>query len=168
MRTAIEPHAPAGIAALNPGATRAAIRELEELVGAALPEDFAASLAVHDGHRGPYMSAALFDSEYLLSTNEIARVWRLRKDVLADLGPSTGDAPWWDERLIPATEADGNGFCVHLDSGAVYYHVHDDTMEGPLFPSWLDFLEALAEKVEAGEFELELDSVWIEFDDAED
>ena len=159
LREAIQPHTPGAIAALNEGASRQSVEQLEALVGAPLPEAFADSLAIHDGQREPSMSAVLFDNEHLLSCAAIERIWRVRAEVLADLGPATTEAPWWDKRLIPATESDGNGFCVHRDSGEVYYHVHDGTMEGPLFPSWLDLLEKLADKIEAGQFELELESL---------
>ena len=159
---ALEPHAPGAVSALQPAAKPEAVRVLEEMLGAALPPDLAQSLAVHDGQSPPHMSEVLFDNEYLLPCDQIAETWKMRNEILADLEPNTSDARWWDPRLIPVTDSDGDGFCVHGDTGAVYYHVHDDSLEGPLFPSWFAMLEALAEEIEAGRFKVELESVWVE------
>lgn len=161
---ALEPVVPSAVSALQPGASAATLRKLEHALGAQLPADLAASLAVHDGQRPPYMSAVLFDNEYLLPSEQILSTWVMLNEILEGLGADAHAPPtaiWWDRVFIPVTDSDGNGYCVHAVTGAVHYHVHDGDMEGPLFDSWRACLEALARKVEEGSFKLEHGTIWL-------
>ena len=164
VRSALNPIAPSAVSALQLGASQATLRELENALGRSLPPDLAASLAVHDGQRPPYMSAVLFDNEYLLPSEQIISTWGMLNEIGDALGPDSPGRPstvWWDRIFIPVTDSDGNGYCIDSANGAVFYHVHDGDMEGPLFDSWRLCLEDLAAKVERGSFKLEHGTVWL-------
>jgi cell wall assembly regulator SMI1 len=165
IRSLIGMYAPESIARLQGGASGPTRDALRASIGLELPDDLRASLAVHDGQRPPYMSSVLFNSEYLLPADQIAAVWSSRKEVADDLelhGQSaTSVLRWWDPLLVPVTESNGDGFCVHSGTGAVHYHTHDGELEGPLFSSWRAFLENLADSIENGRFRVHLGGVWL-------
>lgn len=111
------------------------------------------------------MSAVLFDNEYLLPCEQIAATWAMRNEVAADLRADEATpgmtSRWWDAIYIPVTDSDGDGFCLHRDTGAVYYHTHDGEMRGPLYSSWRAMLETLAARVEQGQFKVKFKTVWV-------
>jgi cell wall assembly regulator SMI1 len=165
VEAALNRVAPRAVVALQEGALERTVDSLADTLGGALPPDLKNSLLVHDGQRPPYMSAVLFDNEYLLPCEQIAATWAMRNEVAADLRRDEA-APgmtsrWWDAIYIPVTESDGNGFCVHQDTGAVYYHTHDGEMEGPFFASWTGLLATLASKIEQGQFEVKHGAAWV-------
>jgi cell wall assembly regulator SMI1 len=171
VETALKPIVPQAVAALQNGAAEQAVDGLAATLGGALPPDLKDSLLVHDGQGPPYMSAVLFDNEYLLSCDQIAATWEMRNEVAADLrthdvAPGVSSR-WWDPIYIPVTESNGNGFSVHRTTGAVYYHTHDGEMEGPLYSSWREMLATLASRIEQRRFKVELDSVWVALDAAQ-
>jgi cell wall assembly regulator SMI1 len=161
IRAALNTQAPRSIDALQEGASDLTVARLERIVGGPIPRDLAASFAIHDGQRPPYMSAVLFDNEYLLPCEQVASTWTMRGEVARELGDIEAIEQWWDPVFIPVTDSDGNGFCVHRVDGSVHYHTHDDVMEGPLFLSWRALLEDLATKLERAQFTVEHGSVWL-------
>lgn len=116
-------HAPVKLVTLNPPATPAAILNLERLLGAPLPDDFKASLAVHDG--GTFGNE-LADGEELLSIPRIAEEWRIWNDLLKSPGLKLGGQPsrsaagvkgdWWNPLWVPITSNHaGDHWCLDLD-----------------------------------------------------
>jgi cell wall assembly regulator SMI1 len=116
----LDAHAPRAARELRPGATAAAIASLERALGRALPDDYKASLARHDGR------VALSDQEYL-STDAVAQRAASLRAVAA-----------WDARWIPfASDSGGNLLCLD-ERGRVFAWEAGDT--GPVassFGAWL-------------------------------
>lgn len=110
-------HAPDRHAELRPGASEAAIAELERRIGNKLPADYAASLARHDG-------ATNLSSYVYQDSKSVAASWEAMLDT-----PVEGreiDAPeagiiqpiWWSKAWIPfAEDSGGNLLCLDLDPG---------------------------------------------------
>lgn len=149
---------------LNKGATDAQLTALEKTLGVVLPDDFKASLKLHNGQNdsGP----GVLRGWELLSTDRILDEWNVWKE-LYDGGdfeenegePAAGVKPhWWHPLWIPITsDGGGNHQCLDLDPatggkrGQVIQMWHDEgsrALEGASFEAWFgDFVQAL----EAGE-----------------
>jgi cell wall assembly regulator SMI1 len=158
---------PGAVAALQAGATAKDVALLEDGIGLRMPDDLRASLEVHNGQAGPYMSQVLFDNQWLLPSSEIAATWRTRTEVAESLvksGDYTAEsiARWWDRACIPITESDGDGYCVHSETGAVFFFVHDDGMKGPVVLSVTEWLESIASALDAKRYRVELECVWLD------
>ena len=117
---------PEGLDTLLPAATDDEIKSLEDAIGLKLPEDFVASLRVHNGQKS--MSGALFPSGELLSAAEIEDQWRVWKELL-DSGDFDGcqseplspaiRPDWWSPSWIPVThDGWGNHDCLDLNPAA--------------------------------------------------
>jgi cell wall assembly regulator SMI1 len=127
------------------------VRALERELSHSLPSDVRASLARHNGQAEPYTREVLFDNEYLLSATDILRTWRLRNEVQDDCGgPREG---FWVPRMIPLTESDGDGYCIDVTTGAVWYFLHDQGLTVvPVAPSWVALLSRVASAFERGAY----------------
>ncbi|HEU4535259.1 MAG TPA: SMI1/KNR4 family protein, partial [Polyangiaceae bacterium] len=99
--------------ARRPGASERALAGLERATGVALPADYRASLAVHDG--GGY-----FESYEYLSIAGVARVWQGWHDAQASgelakrpmVAPGAVDR-WWSDGWLPfAADSCGNLHCI--------------------------------------------------------
>lgn len=130
---------PALLADLNPPATDAEIRELEQKLGVTLPADFVECLKVHNGQKGG--ADWLFSGLEFLSSRRILDEWAIWKDLLdggdfdgAEAEPGAGIKPvWWSPKWIPFTyNGAGDHLCLDLDpssqgrSGQVITLWHDD------------------------------------------
>lgn len=111
---------PRVVASLRPPPTREVVRTVERVLGAPLPEDFAASLAVHDGQRAG--APPLVDGWALLRLTEVMRYWnvlrrrawlpRRREGVEPDVGVQPC---WFHPRWIPiAVRGAGEILCLDL------------------------------------------------------
>ncbi|THG82314.1 molybdenum cofactor biosynthesis protein MoeA [Pseudomonas sp. A-1] len=143
---------PALLADLNPPATDAEIRELEQKLGVTLPADFVACLKVHNGQRGE--ADWLFDGLEFMSSRKILRRWSIWLDLLesgdfsdCESRPSSGvrDA-WWSAKWIPFTyNGSGDHLCLDLDPAAggkygqiieVWHDQPERTLQAPGFREW--------------------------------
>lgn len=130
---------PALMADLNPPASDAEIKELEQKIGMKLPEDFVECLKVHNGQKGE--AEWLFSGLEFLSSRRIADEWAIWKDLLdggdldgAEAEPETGIQPvWWSPKWIPFTyNGAGDHLCLDLDpdrggqNGQIITLWHDD------------------------------------------
>ncbi|MEW6282217.1 MAG: WGR domain-containing protein [Candidatus Eremiobacterota bacterium] len=151
-------------AALNKGATEAQIAKLEKEIGAALPDDFKASLRIHNGQDsdGPWVLRGW----ELLSCARIADEWGVWNDLYPDDFEDCEGEPdsprvknhWWHPRWIPITyNGGGDHHCLDLDPtpqgqvGQVIQMWHDDsprTLEGSSFRDWFS---RFVDDLEAGE-----------------
>jgi cell wall assembly regulator SMI1 len=160
IEAALAEHAPGVGRLLRPPATAAALVNLGETLGCELPPGLSELLLVHDGSEGP-----VFDAQTFLSAKEIGRVHRLRTETaqkLVQIGvrsPASAEA-WWQADLIPVTDAQGDGYCVDVRGGGVYYHRHDDDLRqrGDNFESWFSLL---AGRFERGELAVIEGKVWL-------
>lgn len=130
------------------------IRVLEGALGAKLPDDFIASLKIHNGQVNPYR--ATLDGEILLDVRGILNEWSCWRDLVMKgaFDGSTSDpdggvkGDWFNVGWIPFTrDGAGNGLCLDLDPapggtvGQVIRVWHDDGRRERLavsFEQWLD------------------------------
>lgn len=107
--------------ALRPGADEQSLNRLEQAVGLALPPDYRAALAHHDGR------AYLTDYEYL-SVNQIFNIWSRKRQAFdqklftgRDIRQKGGGIIrnfWWHPGWIPfAEDSGGNLLCIDMAPG---------------------------------------------------
>lgn len=78
-------HFPALLANLNPGASPDAWDTLERDIGIALPADFKAFYAVHDGQRESNPTGFFFGLEFL-SSARVYQQWQTWKSIIDQMG----------------------------------------------------------------------------------
>lgn len=130
---------PVLLADLNPPASAAEIRALEQRLGMKLTADFVEFLKVHNGQKGE--AEWLFSGAEFLSTQRILSEWKVWKELLehgdfdgARPTPDTGIKPvWWSAAWVPFTyDGFGNHLCLDLDPtstgrrGQIISVWHDD------------------------------------------
>lgn len=138
---------------LNGPAADDDIRVLEGALGAKLPDDFVASLKIHNGQASRYR--ADFDGEVLLDVKGILSEWSGWRDLVVKgafegttSDPDSGvKDDWFNIGWIPFTkDGMGNGLCLDLDPapggtvGQVIRVCHDDERRECLavgFEQWL-------------------------------
>ena len=176
---------------LNEPASGADLSMLEQRLNTAdtpfghpLPEELKAVLKTHDGGReagimpgGPDFDDCPFD---FLSAKVVFEEWR--RWVVAeaehpmdedDLAYAAGDSDLevrrvgYDPAWLPFAEIGGNVLCLDLHpadggtAGQVISHNHENAGNRVLAPSLTDYLEAAAEKFEAGAFAWEQDGDYL-------
>lgn len=143
-------HNPELLADLNPPATDAQIRELEQEIGVQLPADFVCFLKVHNGQVG--QAEPLFEGGRFLSIGEIAKESKLWSDLLnagafKDFKPEPQSgvaANWWSDLWIPfAANDEGDCICLDLEPAV-------EGAKGQVIQVWHD---SSAREVLAGSFE---------------
>jgi cell wall assembly regulator SMI1/ankyrin repeat protein len=164
---ALRTRAPGVKQSLKRGASDKRIGELEARCGVTLPEDFKASLRVHDGQDGDgeaLIPSVFTDDEYeLLRLQEIASEWDSWKG-LVDAGEFAADASapdegirsdWWHPGWIPfASNGRGDSLCIDLAptaagvAGQVISMNHETAQRRHLAPSFAEFLKQVAEQLE--------------------
>ncbi|WP_431825717.1 SMI1/KNR4 family protein [Burkholderia sp. F1] len=138
---------------LNGPASDVDLAALQATLGATLPEEFVASLRIHDGQAEP--GAAFAESDALLSAREIVAQWSIWKGLVAggDFDEFTSEPDpgikddWYNLKWIPFThDGSGNHLCIDLDpaeggvAGQVIRVWHDDAQRERVatsFPAWL-------------------------------
>jgi len=150
---------------LRPPAVDAAIAATERALDVELPESLRASFRVHDGQSrdGP----GLFPSGALLSLETIVAERAIWIDLLdrGDFQGARGEAhgpvrdDWWNRRWIPLTyDGSGNHECLDLDPapggevGQIIEMFHDEPTRRVTARSFVDWLEASAERMESGKW----------------
>lgn len=172
IETSLSVQTPTTLAQLAPGAAEQAIKELENIIGATLPQDFRVSYRRHDGG----YTVNLVSPMEIMSLPGIADSWRMLEELLHDdqwarqepyyftgdsvkSGWQTGPIQpvWWNRRWIPfGSDSTGNLSCLDLDpaaGGTVGQIIDWDHECGPsrvLFPGFRELLEAFADQMESG------------------
>lgn len=152
-------HGPATPEILPPAVRRDDLETLEARIGRPLPQDLAASLAIHDGTGLPL---AMLGGRELLSARLMGEVWAhlTASPRRADEGLPEGAvrAVWWHPAWVPfATGGDGNYLCVDLDpapggsEGQVIEYWHDRPERRLVAPGFRPWLEDLLADLEAEE-----------------
>jgi cell wall assembly regulator SMI1 len=154
-----------------PGASAAEIAATERAIGFALPADLAHLLSRCNGSS----EAQVLPGWELFSADRIVREWRVWEELRRDefvpeglacspTGPIRGDE-WWRLGWIPFTgDGGGNHLCLDMDpapGGAVGQIItmwHDDETREVVENTLTDFVEMIADQVEAGE--LHWDEDW--------
>lgn len=145
---------PALLDDLQPPASGQQLAALAGRIGIALPADFAASLAVHNGQAG--RARHVFERYALLSITQLLMCWNTWNDLL-DGGDFDGRAArpaagvqrvWWDRAWIPfATNGGGDYLCIDLHPAAggtpgqvieVLHDAPDRYLLAPTFGAWFD------------------------------
>ncbi|SJM58890.1 SMI1/KNR4 family protein [Gulosibacter sp. 10] len=168
---------PAVARTLRGPASEAGIDRLAEAVGRELPEEFAASLRIHDGQDNPTSLLDLFDHQTLMSAEAMIEHSAMRVDALGDDLEDVAD--WMEpEKVRPImncrgwlqfTQAEASGFALDLeplpagDYGQVIHLPVDGLTPAPEYASYAAWLSDLAERFEAGAFRVEDgDGIWLE------
>lgn len=154
-------HAPRTYQELNPPAKPRDIADAEARMGVRFPDDLKASLLRHDGAK--FGKGSFFFVYRLTPVDEIVNDWKISCEVAEDAAPSGSKEPkgyvdpegfWWHGSAIPFA-MDGGGDNLVLDGkGRVGHFFHEEglTFEGSwAWPSYLDFLEDVADALESGE-----------------
>ena len=150
---------------LNPGASVDAIAATEAELGVTFPEELRESLARHDGS----VEGSWPVSYVLLSLEGMkpeAKVWNElldngifgeQADHDASQGTGATQKGWWNKGWIPL-DADGGGNGAVIDTnpgpngvvGQVLDMDHEVGPSGPKFASLTDYLNDIADQIEAG------------------
>ncbi|WP_273233716.1 SMI1/KNR4 family protein [Pseudomonas kuykendallii] len=157
LETWLAGHDPARLADLNPPASESAVRELERVLGVALPAGFSDCLKVHDGQRG--QAGALFDGNQFLPIRHIAMSWSSWTELLDDgdfdgrvARPDAGIREgWWQRGWVPfASNGGGDYLCLDMVPAAqgrvgqvieVLHDVPQRVLVAPSFAAWFgDFI----------------------------
>lgn len=145
-------HAPDALDLLLPGADDDDIQEIEAEIGYRLPEDFRASLRIHNG------TLDLFaDNWGLLHLDAILWQQQVQLKVLRSLPGDTKEW-WWHPHWIPfANDGAGDLLCVDVEPkpseplGQVIHFDHE-TMSQPIAPGFHVLLSTFADHLEAGKY----------------
>ncbi len=152
---------------LHEGASPSEIDTFEKAIGESLPKDFRESLLLHNGGD----CWILWYGE-LLTLNSILDQWNMYREmqsrgeyaVLGDDGWSADsiDGPikpvFWNPKRICVTDNSGDHLILDLDPpddgqrGQIIDHSHEVGPQTILASSWGDFLQKLADDLEAGEY----------------
>ncbi|GAB3305437.1 hypothetical protein EK0264_04760 [Epidermidibacterium keratini] len=171
-------HAPVVADTLRGPASDADLDRLVEAVGRPLPADFVESLRIHDGQDNPTQLVDLYNHQTLLSVEAMIESSELRRDVLGD-DPS--DTIGWmiPDKVRPVsnlrawvqfTASDATGFALDLDPlpagevGQVIWLPIDGPTPAPEFASYAAWLSHLAQKLDAGAFQIDDLGLWLEND----
>ncbi len=165
---------------LNPGATKQDLSELENILGLDLPEDFKNFISIHNGQNWTHLN--LFDSDRLLSTEDIIRDWQHWKNVLPEIdancremyGHPASSTPdigikddWWNLSWIPITSnGSGDSYCIDLDptsegnQGQIIRMWHDVPERELIATSFRDWIYDYINDLESGVYESSNDIGW--------
>ena len=153
---------------LNEGASPEDFRKLEELIGAALPDDFKRLYALHNGQKNYF--PPFYYTEELLSIDRMIEEWTVWKQLLDDKHfqhpdgtPYTSEPHphiknnWWNPKWIPINyNGNGNHLCLDLDpaNGGFYGQIiqmeHDNTERALVAFSTEDLFNQYLKKLKSG------------------
>lgn len=175
IERALRDHAPTIAATLRPPVSDSDLRHLAETISRPLPDDFVASLRRHDGQDNPTRLLGLADHHHLMSAREMAEQSNLRVRALGD-ADETYDwmAPHKVKTIVNTrgwlqyTDSEGDGYALDLDPlpagqiGQVIYLPIDGPTPAPEWPCYTAWLTTIAEKFDAGAFEVDDDTgIWL-------
>jgi cell wall assembly regulator SMI1 len=165
IESVLNNHVPETASTLSPPATDDQIRELEIAIGLMLPDDFRNSLKVHNGQIDPGKLHSFTYEGVFLDTKGIADTWKMLTDL--DEGfrqretnwDTHGHVEWWNRHWIPYTDANGDSLCINMNPtaerrGEIVCFVHDNPHEPGIAPSFGQWLETLASRLENHEFKV--------------
>ena len=160
----ISANAPNLSKALGPPVSKKALAEFEEVTKLKLPEDFAASLAIHDGD-APGMT--LISGCKFMPLKRITAQWHMWRNLALrgefDDMDAVAEGPvqpvWYSMDWIPFfAEGLDRHYCLDLDPAEggnvgqvilLYHEANDREFEAP---SFRDFLSGFADELEGGKF----------------
>lgn len=162
-------NAPDMVHVLQPGASDAQIRELEDFLSIQFPEDVKSSYQIHNG-QSTY-EYGLINGREFLSLERIKDEWQVWKELLdsgtfqSDDGQDQGSDPapgirnvWWSAKWFPLThDGGGNHDCLDLDPaetgtfGQIITLWHDDAEREIVAPSFRAWLEQYSKDLKSGQ-----------------
>ena len=152
---------------LEPGASDAAIAAAEAALGVRLPDEYRASVRIHDG-----IGTYLMDSWQLSPLETVLRRWEMFQSFVADGTLTLGEVARvrakgpvrkerWNSRWIPIAEnGGGDDHLLDLDPapggavGQVLYRTRESTAVAVIAPSFGAYLTLFADDLEAGRYEV--------------
>ena len=143
--------------AFNPPASDEQISTLESKLGMSLPYSLSAFLRCQNGCKD--YSDQLIVGTPFFSTSGIEQEWSCNCEV--DEGrPDSENIElselWWHKRCIPIAGSDGDCVCIDSKTNTIYSHNHGmGGLKGPNFPSLVEWLASLADRLESGQGEIE-------------
>ncbi len=155
-------HAPDLAEELREPAAADDVAAAEEGLGLTFPEDFKASLAVHDGAGEISGVAGNWD---LMELELVIKECRAMREMVADgtFGSAAADPhpaikdDWWNPQWLPiVSSGSGHFLCLDLDPGdqgrpgQVVLFLHDDARRFVLAGSFREWLQRIVEGLEAG------------------
>lgn len=158
-------HTPGLVEELNEGALPYETEEAEAELGFRLPEDFRASLQIHDG--GAPANGLIGNWDLLALEDILEAYWYLeeqRED--GNFGRNETEPNgrvkgyWWHRYWLPfVADTDGNHLCLDMDpergagvAGQVILFLADDGERRAIAPSFQAWLAGICEGLEAGRF----------------
>lgn len=141
---------------LRAGASPDDIQRLQAALNLELPEDFTASLMLHNGQDDPLRLHGLFNYNLLSSVDDIIADYEMLKSLFAEEGPIEWLIPdkiqnrIWCPGWVKFTESEGDGYVLDLSpaangtAGQVFYRSHDDNSTKTTADSYAAFLERVA------------------------
>jgi cell wall assembly regulator SMI1 len=180
IETWLQANAPSVLEVLQPGASDIQINELEELIGAQLPEDVRSSYQIHNGQMVDTWEFIGGQREFL-SLEGIKREWKFWKHLFdgeafqEDNGQDQGSNPdpeicnvFWHPKWIPfVCDEEHSSECLDLNPSeegrvgqiiTMSYYTLDRKTVAASFGEWLG---QYADSLEAGKFILSSQYNWI-------
>jgi len=164
IETWLAANAPSCLDALLPPAAGPAIEDAAAKVNARWPDDYRASLAIHEGQGG--QALGLIGGWYLVPLAEVielhAMLADLHRELDPDLDPTIVAAPgvrdvWWTPGWVPvADDHAGNHVCLDLDPapggsyGQLVLFLHDRPQRRLVARDFAAWLERAATWMEQG------------------
>lgn len=172
IETWYKKNAPNRFEDLLPGAKEEEISQFESRISLFLPEDYRASLKIHNGEVYVHSYNYLNLDGVLNSWSNITHL--SEQGVFADheileQGSGVIQNTWWDSGWIPfAEDSGGNMICLDLnpaDDGVVGQILYMDIQEGPSlseFKSFLDWLKYYRDGLHIGKYEVDEEGYIVE------
>ncbi|WP_448851337.1 SMI1/KNR4 family protein [Corynebacterium sp. 335C] len=144
----------AAVPSTRPPASEADVDRIEEVIGAALPDDVRESLLLHDGVPEGDMFDALGDDnpedvyEVPMGCDRIIAEW----EALAGLRDGGDiDDDMWLPRFVPLADGGAGDFiAVDVETGRLRYLDSEVGHEESAWPTWSEYLAAAARAVGSG------------------
>ncbi len=165
-------NAPRLLANLKDGVSNQVITDFEARVGLSLPDDYKASLRLHNGdvyvHDYNYLSLQRVLKNWLMMTEQSEQgVFEGRE--IFDAGAGIIQNTWWHGAWIPfAEDGGGNLICIDMapeTDGVVGQILNMEMQSGPVaseFTSFLKWLESYKNDLYNGVYEVDEDGSLIE------
>ncbi len=143
--------------AFNPPASSDQISSLESTLGMSLPHSLIAFLKCQNGCKD--YSDQLIVGIPFFSTAEIEEEWSCNCEANEESESVSGDTKlsnlWWHKQCVPLAGSDGDCVCIDSKSNCIYSHNHGmGGLSGPSFPSLVEWLAGLADRIESGQGEI--------------
>jgi len=148
-----------------PGNGEADVARLERRVGRELPADFREFLTLHGGQDDPDWLNGPLEFQHFMTVDEMIEDYGMLSEVAADFAepqpqPAHFAMRGWSPGWLKFASFQNDGYAIDLSPGElgtygqVFFRPNVPDLEPPVAPSFTAFLEALRDKLAAGEYEV--------------